>query len=296
MKEISFLPEWWEVIAAILETRIVTLGDSYLTLGKILYVVLLLALVFWLTSRFRRSVIRLLARSQLDSHAGHATGTIASYVFMFVGVMVVLQAAGVDLTTLNVIAGAIGVGIGLGLQEVANNFISGLIILVEKPIKVGDRIEVGSVHGDVVEIRARSTTVVTNENIKIIVPNSKFITENVVNWSGSDPKIRFHIPVGVAYGSNPRVVEQALLEAARSVDTVLDDPEPGVWFTGFGNSSLDFEVRAWTKDLLHNRGTFISHLNFAIHDKLTEHGISVPFPQRDLHVKSGKVRVVVEKE
>ncbi|HUO84276.1 MAG TPA: mechanosensitive ion channel domain-containing protein [Thermoanaerobaculia bacterium] len=287
---------WWERLAAILDYRILQLGETRLTLGKIAYLVLLVALVIWLVGKIKKwIVLRLLNRTPLELHARQATATFIGYALLLVGFMIVLQTAGIDLTTLNVLAGAIGVGIGLGLQEVANNFISGLIILFERPIKVGDRIAVGDVNGSVVEIRARSTTVLTNENIAIIVPNSKFITENVINWSYNDPRIRFHVPVGVAYGSDPHEVEQALLEAARSVEEVLEEPAPGVWFTAFGESSLNFELRAWTSALLQNRGSFISKLNFAIHDQLRARGIAIPFPQRDLHLRGGEVKVVVEK-
>ncbi len=293
---LDLLRDWWEKVGEVLDYRILKLGDTRLTLGKIVYLFLLVLVLVWLVGKIKKWLVnRVLTRSQMDIHARQATATIFGYVMLLVGFMVVLQSVGIDLTTLNVLAGAVGVGVGLGLQEVANNFISGLIILFERPIKVGDRIAIGDVHGSVVDIRARSTTVVTNENIAIIVPNSKFITENVINWSYNDPKIRFHIPVGVAYGTDPRLVEQALLEAATSVDDVMKEPAPGVWFREFGDSSLNFELRAWTSTLLHNKGSFISKVNFAIHDKLKEHGISVPFPQRDVNFNQDRIRVVVEK-
>ena len=291
----TLLPEWWEKVAYILDARVITLGGTTFTIGRILYVIVLVLLLVWMTGIFKRRVIAtLLERTSMDVHSRKASTTLAGYFFLLIGLMIVLQTAGIDLTTLNVLAGAVGVGIGLGLQEVANNFISGLIILFERPIKAGDRVQVGEIHGQVTDIRARSTTILTNENIAIIVPNSKFITENVINWTHNDPKIRFHVSVGVAYGSDPRLVERALIEAAHSVSAVLDEPPPGVWFKEFGDSSLQFELRAWTATLLHRKGRFVSELNFAIHDKLREHGIAIPFPQRDLHVPD-RVKVVVEK-
>jgi small-conductance mechanosensitive channel len=199
---------------------------------------------------------------------------------------VILQTAGIDLTTLNILAGAVGIGVGFGLQNIANNFISGLIILFERPIKIGDRIVVGEIEGDVVSIDARSTTVLTNDNIAIIVPNSKFITENVINWSHNDPKIRFRIPITVAYGTETRLVERLLLEVAAENNDVLNDPAPGVRLIEFGDNGLHFELRAWTTALLHRRGLLVSALNFAIYDKLREHGIEIPFPQRDIHIRS----------
>jgi small-conductance mechanosensitive channel len=143
---------------------------------------------------------------------------------ILVGILIILQTSGIDLTTLNILAGAVGIGIGFGLQNIANNFISGLIILFERPIKIGDRIEVGEVDGDVVEIGLRSTTVLTNDNIAIIIPNSKFISENVVNWSHNDSKVRFKIPVSVAYGSDVKLVEKLLLEVAEENADVFDYP------------------------------------------------------------------------
>jgi small-conductance mechanosensitive channel len=179
------------------------------------------------------------------------------------------------------------VGLGFGLQNVASNFVSGLIILFERPIKLGDRIEVGDVEGDVVEIRARSTTVVTNDNIAIIVPNSKFISENVVNWSYSDRTVRFAIHVGVAYRTDVRKVEKLLLEVADANPDVLREPKPGVRFMKFGDSALEFELRVWSSTLMHRRGKLTSDLNFAIYEKLSENDIVIPFPQHDLHVIGG---------
>jgi len=292
---VEFMPEWWEGLAEILDYQLIHLGDTTFTIGKVLYLIFLVVLLLAVTRIMKRTVIRrILSKSQMDLHAQKATTTIAGYVILLIGFMIILQTAGIDLTTLNVLAGAVGVGVGLGLQQVANNFISGLIILFERPIRVGDRIQVGDIHGKVTDIRARSTTVLTNDNIAIIVPNSKFISEDVINWSYHDPKIRFRVPVGVSYSSDPRAVETALLEAAADSEDVLDDPPPGVWFVSYGDSSLDFELRAWTTALLHQRGRFISNINFIIHEKFRKYGIEIPFPQRDLHVKDGNIRVVVE--
>lgn len=286
---------WWATVRRVLEYPFLKLGNAELTLGNVAVFVGLIVLLFWVVALVRRWVEnRLLRRAQMDLHGRQATGTIVSYVLLLIGFMVILQTLGIDLTTLNVLAGAIGVGIGLGLQDVANNFISGLIILFERPVKVGDRIIVGDVEGQVLEIRARSTIVLANDNIAIIVPNSKFVTENVINWSYTDPKIRFRIPVGVSYGADPRQVERALLEAAGEVEDVLRDPEPTVVFLEFGDSSLNFQLRAWTTTHLHQKSAFVSSLNFAIHRKLAEYEIEVPFPQRDLHLKNSELRVVVE--
>lgn len=283
--------EGLEHVRTVLDTPL--MKDSQVTLGKLLFIAVLLLLLL-LASKILKSVLgnRILGRSSMDVNTRTVISTLFQYVFIVVGFMIILQSTGIDLTTLTVIAGAVGVGIGLGLQEVFNNFVSGLIILFERPIKIGDRIEVDEVNGSVVEIRARSTTVLTNDNVAIIIPNSKFMTENVTNWTFNDRRIRFGVPVGVSYDSNPREVEKALLEAAGKVDAILAEPKPKVWFRQFGDSALLFELRAWTDEMVQNRGEFISQVNYAIHQSLMDHGIRIPFPQRDLHVKSGALRVI----
>lgn len=270
-----------------LDIPIFRLGEFELTLWTVVYISGSLILLVYLSGKLTKWITdRALRASKLEMGVRQSIGTIIRYIVVVIGFLIIIQTAGIDLTTLNILAGAVGIGIGFGLQNIASNFISGLIILFERPIKIGDRIELGEVEGDVVAINARSTTVVTNDNIAIIVPNSKFVSENVINWGYTDRKIRFRIPIGVAYGSNPREVERVLLEVARENPDVLDDPPPAVRFVGFGDSSLHFELRAWTTTLLHRRGKLVSDLNFAIHDKFSEKGIQIPFPQRDVHVRS----------
>ncbi len=272
------------------------LGDTQITLGTLIYFVVyfvvLLLLLFYLAGRLRRWLVeKALVRTRLEIGARQAVGAIARYLFLLVGLLIILQSAGVNLTALNVIAGAVGIGVGFGLQNIANNFISGVIILFERPIKVGDRIVVGAIEGDVTEIGARSTTVLTNDNIAIIVPNSKFITENIVNLKYKDNTVRFRVPVGVAYGSNVRLVEKLLLQAAQENPDVLNDPKPVAQFMAFGDSALQFELRVWSTTLLHSSDNLVSALNFAIHDLFKAHGIEIPFPQRDLHIRSGSVEL-----
>jgi small-conductance mechanosensitive channel len=277
-------------IKSYLDSPLVKLGDTQITLWTLVYFVVLLLLLFYLAGRLRRWLVeKLLVRTKLEIGARQAVGSITRYVFLLVGLLVILQSAGVNLTALNVIAGAVGIGVGFGLQNIANNFISGVIILFERPIKVGDRIVVGNVEGDVTEIGARSTTVLTNDNIAIIVPNSKFITENVVNLKYKDDTVRFSVPVGVAYGSDVRLVEKLLLQAAQENPDVLDDPKPVAQFMAFGDSALEFELRVWSATLTSRSDNLVSALNFAIHDLFKAHGIEIPFPQRDLHIRSGAV-------
>lgn len=278
---------WLDQLREALSFPLLRLGETTITLWSLVYFLVLLVLLFYAAGKIRQLLVeRVLTRSHLDAGARAAVGAITRYVVLFVGFVIIMQTVGINLTTLNVLAGAVGIGVGFGLQNVASNFISGLIILFERPIKVGDRIEVNNVDGNVIEVGGRSTVVLTNDNISIIVPNSKFITESVVNWNRAGANVRFRIPVGVAYGSNARQVEKLLLEVARENQDVLREPPPKVWFRGFGDSSLNFELLAWSSSLLHRKGQFISDLNFAIYDKFTEQGIEIPFPQHDLHIRS----------
>lgn len=284
--------QWWHKVESFLAIPIFRLGGAQVTLWSLLYVVVLFLLLFYFAGRLTRWLaVRLLARSRLDTSARHAVASIVQYSIIAIGLLVILQTAGIDITTLNVLAGAFGIGVGFGFQNIASNFISGLIILFERPVKLGDRIEVGPVEGDVVRIGARSTTVLTNDNIAIIIPNSRFITENVVNWSYNEARVRFRVPVSVAYDSDVRLVEKLLLEVASECPDVLKDPPPAVRFLEFGDSALLFELRAWSSTLMHRKGKLISILNFAIYDKFRQHGIQMPYPQRDLHIRSGDLQV-----
>jgi len=206
-----------------------------------------------------------------------------------IGIFIVLENTGIHLGALTVFAGAVGVGVGFGLQNIASNFISGLVILAERPITIGDRVEVAGVVGQVQQIRARSTVILTNDNIAMIVPNSKFIDSPVTNWTYSDPRVRFRVPIGVAYGSDVNKVREALIAAGRSNSHVLEDPAPSVFLNKFGESSIDFELVVWSSEMSHRPSRFKSDLNFAIEEKLREAGIAIPFPQRDLHIRSGSI-------
>lgn len=229
----------------------------------------------------------ILNKTPMDLSIRHAVAASVQYLVVAVGFLFLLQhAVGINLTALGWVAAAVGVGIGFGLQNIAHNLISGVFILFERPIKVGDRIEVGDVHGHVVRIAARATTVRTNDNIDIIIPNSSFTSFNVINWSHGDQKVRFRVPVPVAYGSDVRLVERLLLEVADENEHVLKEPSPRVVFWAFGDSALEFQLRVWTSRMLHRRGVFFGQLNFAIYEKFRQHRIQIPFPQRDLHLKT----------
>jgi small-conductance mechanosensitive channel len=263
-----------------------------ISLLQIFLLVGLLILVFWISSRTKRFLFnRFLVHSGLDRSLQYAISQIASNVVLVVGIFVVLQNTGIHLEALTVFAGAVGVGIGFGLQNITSNFISGLVILAERPITIGDRVEVGGVTGQVQKIRARSTVLVTSDNITTIIPNQKFIDSPVTNWTYGDPKVRFRIPVGVAYGSDVEKVRATLIEAAAEDPHTLDDPAPSVFFVEFGSSSLNFELVAWSDEMSHRPRRYQSDLNFAIDKKFREAGIEIPFPQRDLNIRSGILNV-----
>ena len=264
-----------------------TVGNTSITAAGLFKLLLFFAILTWAARMLRRALVRrILPRARLDVGTSEAIASIVSYAVLSLGALVGLQVSGIDLSTLTVVLGAVGVGIGFGLQTIASNFISGLIILFEQPIRVGDRIQLGDLDGRVVHIRARATEIVTNDDIYVIVPNSEFISQRVINWSHGEDRIRIPVPVGVAYGSDPDRVREALLEAAMSVDAVLRDPPPMVRLKAFGDSAIEFEVLGWTRELLQARGEFISRVNFAVHVALRKYGIEIPFPQRDLHLKS----------
>jgi len=284
--------DWLDRIRDLLSVPLIEAADTRITLWSLLYLVFFVVLLFWVAHWLRRWIAEgPLARTGMDAGARHAAGTIARYLLLLIGFLIIVQSAGIDLTTFNVLAGAIGIGVGFGLQNVVSNFFAGLIILFERPIKVGDRIVVDQVEGDVIEIGARAATVLTNDNIAILVPNSKFITENVVNWQYNDNNVRFRIPVSVAYGSDADKVEKILLEVAKENGDVLEEPPPAVRLLEFGDNGLQFELRAWSASLVHRKGRLTSALNRAIYDKFNGAGIAFPFPQRDLHVRGGVLEV-----
>jgi small-conductance mechanosensitive channel len=283
-------------IAQILANPIFHLGSVAITpsfLAKSIFFLFFLGMLASLTRRLLQD--RLLSGTFLDSGQRYAYSRITSYLVVLFGLTVGLQTAGVNLSSLLVFGGAVGIGAGLGLQTLANNFVSGLVLLVERPIKLGDRVEVGGILGDIVRMAGRSTWVRTNENVVIIVPNSEFTASRVVNWTANDRRVRFSLAVGVSYGSHPSKVRDILLTTAHRHPDVLVDPPPDVLFTGFGDSALNFELRVWTVGQVQTPKILMSDLYFAIFDTFREQGIEIPFPQRDLHLKSVSRPILVSK-
>lgn len=228
---------------------------------------------------------RIFKKLKIDAGTSYTLSRIIQYTIITIGALVAFQFVGIDLSGLAVIFGLLSVGIGFGLQNITSNFISGLIILFERPISVGDRVMVNDIEGDIIEINIRSTKVRTVNNISIIVPNSEFVSKDVVNYSHGDPTYRLDINVGVSYNSDLQTVVKALNEVAAENKMVLSSPEAEVHLVGFGDSSWNMQLRAWIGDvkdypLLRNQ------LNQAIVHKFRDYDVEIPFPQRDLHVRS----------
>lgn len=283
----------WEAIKSWLNIPLFEIGVTPVTLWTIVSLVVLFVLLLWLTKKLKDwIVLTVLANSRIDIGVRQATGSIVRYVVIAIGFVVIMQTVGIDLSTVTVLAGALGIGVGFGLQTITNNLVSGLILLFERPIKIGDRIEVGNVTGNVVEISARATTVITNDNIAIIIPNAEFISSKVTNWSYTTRDVRFNFPVGVSYHEDPEVVRRLLLEVADSHPGVLKDRTPDVLLQEFGESGLQFILRVWTRDYTDRPGVLRSELNYAVSRKFREHGIEIPYAQRDIHIKDGNLTVV----
>ncbi|NND64404.1 MAG: mechanosensitive ion channel family protein, partial [Gammaproteobacteria bacterium] len=225
----------------------------------------------------------------LDRGARDAVTTLVGYAGVIIAAIIGMVVAGVNFKGLAIVAGALSVGIGFGLQNVVNNFVSGLILLFERPIKAGDFVSVGLIEGKVRRIRIRSTEIETLDRQNVIVPNSELVSTQVTNWVLHDNIGRLRVLFGVAYGSDTQKVKEIVEQVAREHPEVMTQgraPEPLCLFMAFGESSLDFELRVWIRHI-ENRFEVTSDLNFAIDQAFRDNGIEIPFPQRDLHIRSG---------
>ena len=281
--------EYFNSIIDILNYNLFALGDARITPLSILYLILLSVGLVFLSGKLKDLLVaQILSRTSMARGARQAIGTIARYLVLFIGFIIILQTVGIDLTTLNVIAGAVGIGIGFGLQNIASNFISGLIVLIERPIQVGDRIEANKVNGEVMAVGPRSTRIRTNDNVTIIIPNSKLVSENVVNWSYRNDTIRVRIPVIVDTESDVELVTQLLLEAAAENPDVVTEPAATVGFLKFDEEGLQFELRVWSRVRFHRPGVLRSALNYAIVAKFREHGVSIPHSEQGRNTRSAE--------
>jgi small-conductance mechanosensitive channel len=270
----------------VLHYHLFELNKTWITPSSIVMFIVVIA-VFFLISKVLRATILdgILGRFQIDQGTKYNLNRVIHYLIMITGAIVSFQFIGLDLTGLAFVFGLLSVGIGFGLQNIASNFVSGLILLFERPIKIGDRVTVGDTEGDVIAINMRSTTIRSLKNISIIVPNSDFISSQVINWSHGDPTVRLDIEVGVSYNSDLDTVIRCLKEVASENSQILSKPKPEVYFTSFGDSSWNMKLLVWLNDPYRYYSTR-SDINCAIVKKFRENNVEIPFPQRDLHVRS----------
>jgi potassium efflux system protein len=280
-----------DVMRSILDASL-KVGEIKISLGDVFAFIFTIVLAFGI-SRLIRFFLEEEAfpRMRLRRGVGNAIATLLQYTILLLGFALALSAAGMDFTRVALFAGAFSVGIGFGLQTVVNNFVSGLVLLFERPIQIGDMVEVGTLHGEVRRIGARSSTVRTFDGAEVIVPNANLIAEPVVNWTLSDRRRRLDLAVGVAYGTDPEAVLELLESVARAHSVVLETPPAEALFLEFGDSSLNFRLRVWIPRF-EEGFTIRSQLSVAINAALRDAGIQIPFPQRDLHVRSVESDVI----
>jgi small-conductance mechanosensitive channel len=258
---------------------------SYSLLGLLTLVAVLLAMVIVASALTNLMRSRVLRATGISLAAQEAIAVLSKYTLLLLGTVVVLQLWGIDLSSIALIASGLGIGVGLGLQGLVKDFVSGLVLVFERPVQVGDFVDFGEVKGTVARIGSRSTEIRTLDSVSIIVPNSRFLESEVINWSHGNPVSRIRLPVGVAYSADPQAVRAALLEACQSNQEILTTPAPQVFFLGFGDNAFNFQLLVWIAQP--SRQLVIkSDLYFAIEACLRHHGIEIPFPQRDLHIRS----------
>lgn len=275
-----------DFIKAVLGFELFYINKTPVTILSIIIFAAILIAFLILSRMFRRGLeLKILSRLQIDTGTRYTLSRLIHYFIMVVGAIVAFQVVGIDLGGLAVVFGLLSVGIGFGLQNVTSNFIAGLILLLERPIKVGDRVTIGDTVGYVSAINIRSTMITSLNNISIIVPNSEFVSSRVVNWSHGDPRVRLDIAVGVSYNSDLDTVMQALQEVALENPKILEEPKPEVLLSGFGDSSWNMELRVWLRGP-EQYFRIRSEVNTAIVRKFREYKIEIPFPQRDLHIRS----------
>jgi small-conductance mechanosensitive channel len=261
-------------------------GHISITMGSILLFGFSVWVAFWI-ARSIRVVLQdeVLPKMALPRGVSNSISTLSYYALVTVGLLVALAAAGFETSQFAIVFGALGVGIGFGLQNVVNNFVSGLILMFERPIQPGDVVEVSGTSGKVRDIGMRATTLTTFDGADVIVPNGTLLSEKLINWTLSDMNRRIDVDVGVAYGSEPRQVMELLTKVAAATPGISPEPEPAVVFLRFGANSLEFGIRAWTNDFS-DWVPIRSQLTIGVYDALRAAGIGIPFPQHDLHLRS----------
>jgi small-conductance mechanosensitive channel len=289
----TWIVKSWDQLGEGLNATLFEINEAPVTIMGLFRVLLIITIAWFISRVLRRGLDKLGQRNDgVSASSLYTLGRVIHYVILVVGVIIGLSSIGIDFTKFALFASALGVGIGFGLQNLISNFVAGLMILFEKSLKVGDFVELASgLTGEVKEINMRSTLITTNDNVDILVPNSEFVNNQVTNWTLRDTIRRIHVPFGVAYGTDKELVKKAVLEAAHAIKWTLDDNkksrQPQIWFVEFGDSSLNFELVVWLKaDAVKRPGAVKAAYLWEIDSKLKEYGIEIPFPQRDLHLRS----------
>jgi small-conductance mechanosensitive channel len=283
--ELDSLIEQFKSVLSLLREPIFQINNSKISLSSILISILIVLATFYVAKRASRLLSHALKNKGVDSGVQDSIQKFSYYLMVALGILFSLDNLGVSINSLAAIGAVLMVGIGFGLQNIAQNFISGIIILIERPIKVGDIIRVGNSTGRVIDIRVRSSIIQTRDEVSIIVPNSKLISEEVISDSFSGQRIRQHVRVGVAYGTDVEKVKTVLCLAAQGHDKVLKDPAPNAIFENFGESSLDFDLLFWCTDIWGMEQTS-SDIRCRITALFKENNIEIPFPQRDINFKN----------
>ena len=276
-----------EPVTSLLDSWAVNVGDVRLSPLTVVKIGLSLWFALWLANGLAALVERKLEKSESVAPTMRVLGAKLTRIGLITGAfLVAVSAVGIDLTALAVFSGALGVGLGFGLQKIFSNLVSGVILLLDRSIKPGDVIAVNNTFGWINHLGARYASVITRDGIEHLIPNEELITQRVENWSYSDNLVRLRIPIGISYHSDPRLAQKLCVEAAEMVPRVQLQPEPRCQLLGFGDSSLNLELRVWINDPPNGRANVISEVLLGVWDRFHENGIEIPFPQRDLHVRS----------
>jgi small-conductance mechanosensitive channel len=277
-------------LQAITNYPLVSIGPAAISIALVLKSIFLFWVLFIIASRVTAFLQeRLASTTDIDPSLSFALTRFLKFFLFSLGVLITLDTAGVNLSTLTIFGGALGLGIGFGMQNITNNLVSGIILLIDRSIKQGDVITVGDSYGWVVKLGARYIVVRTRDGVEKLIPNANLIASEITNWSHSDRAVRLHVKVGVSYKSDPFQVRDLLLHVADNHPRVLKYPQPNILFVDFGDSSLDFELRLWISDPQEGIENVRSAVRFEIWKVFKEHGIEIPYPQRDLHIKSSAV-------
>ena len=271
----------------LLSDAALTLGDFRLSVWGLIKGIITLAVLLWLANLLSRLLDRRITTlPSLTPSVQVLFSKLLKIVLITIAVVAALSSVGIDLTAFAVFSGAIGVGIGFGLQKVVANLISGIILLIDKSVKPGDVVAVAGYYGRIDSLNARYVSVITRDGIEHLIPNEELITQRVENWSYSHELLRLRRAVGISYSSDLRLAIKLCIEACEAVERVLDDPKPVCLVKGFGDSSVDLEIRFWINDPMNGRANVSSEVYLEVWDRFHEHGIQIPFPQRDLHLKT----------